>query len=725
MKKSHSNDCNHDHNIKNKESLRTNGSDIVTKFKVLNMDCADEISAIEKALNIDGVLEVQTNLISSTIQIMHTNKISRAELKNRIETTVARIIENEDSVVHVQQNIRVKIVVAAGILLLIGLVFELLKFSDLVSKILLAASIFVAGSLVFPKAIKSLKRISLDMNVLMSLATVGAIYIGEYSEAAAVVFLFALSELLESLSVQKARRAIQGLMKVAPNKALKIIKEGQTETVNVETILVSELIRVRPGENIPLDGFIVAGNSFINQASLTGESKQVQKMVGDPVFAGTINRTGCLDIRVCKKFNETKIAQVVHLIEQAQSQRAISQKFIDQFAKIYTPAVLLIAIATFLVPVVFYSADAYLWFYKALVLLVIACPCALVLSTPVSIVSSLTALARRGILVKGGMVLEVLGKIKALAVDKTGTITTGQFAVKKVFSLSDYTENNILQLAASMEVYSKHPFAQAVIKYAEEKNISLKKVINFVDYPGRGIEANIDGQSFVLGNHHYVHELSICTPELEKYLNELQSQTTSVAVVCIKPSDNQKGQALGVLELGDELRHDIVKSLNQIRHAGVRQITMLSGDNQKAVSEVGRQVGLDQSIGDLLPEDKVQAIGKLNAKYKVVAMIGDGINDAPAMAKSAVGIAMGFIGSDIAIETADVVLMTDDISLVAVAIKKGQRTLNIIKFNIAFALGIKIIFFVLTFFGHSNLWLAVAADTGAALLVIMNSLRLL
>lgn len=726
-KQKHEHCCDHTHVAVTTsiQPIQAKSNEVLTTIKVSNMDCADEIKAINESLKIDGVIKVQANLMSSTVQIVHRPEIKIELLKKRIETTVVRVIKEDSDQSKNQNRNRIILVAASGIFLLFGLSIGWLKLTGFYDKILFLFSIFLGGTLVFPKAYGSLTRKTLDMNVLMALAVIGAIFIGEYAEAAAVVFLFSFSELLESLSVQRARRAIQELLKITPQKAALIKESGEAVEINIEDVQISQIIRVKSGESIPIDGIVVKGESSVNQAPLTGESIPVLKTVGENVFAGTINQEGSLDIQVLKRFGDTKISQVIKLVEEAQSQRAVSQKFVDRFAEIYTPAVLVLALLTFLIPPLLFGGAWHDWLYKALVLLVIACPCALVISTPVSIVSSLTALAKKGVLVKGGAILEILGKIRALAVDKTGTLTEGKPKVQKVMRLNSFNEDQILEIAASLEAHSTHPLAQAILNYAKSKNIQIKTISEFINVSGRGVEAVIDSHTYLLGNHRFAHESGICTPELEKILQSFEEHSLSVMVVGHKPHDNCTGEAIAIIALGDSLREDVKKTLLKIRDVGVEKVIMLSGDNQRTASSIGSQVGIEEAFGDLLPENKVQHIERLKSSFGVVAMIGDGINDAPAMAKSSIGIAMGFIGSDTAIETADVTLMTDDLKQVAVAIHAGQRTLRIIQFNIIFALATKAIFLILTFLGYSNLWLAVAADTGAALIVIMNSLRLL
>lgn len=705
--------------------MSSSDKDIVTTFKVANMDCADEIKAINESLKIDGVISVQANLMSSTIQVRHSPDISSNVLKKQIEKTVVRVLVEENKPLSSQNRNRILMVFISGLFLFFGLILSWNDVYERISNVCYFISIFFGGNLVFPKALGSLRRKTLDMNVLMTVAVVGALGIKEFSEASAVVFLFSLSELLESLSVQRARRAIRDLLKITPQKAEVLNSDGTLVEQNVADLQLNQIIRIKSGERIPVDGIVISGSSNVNQAPLTGESVPVFKSNGDNVYAGTINQEGSLDVQVTKLFSETKISQVIRLVEEAQNQRAVSQKFVDRFAAIYTPVVMILAVLTFIVPPLLFLGGWHDWLYKALVLLVIACPCALVISTPVSIVSSLTALARNGVLVKGGAILEILGKIKVLAVDKTGTLTEGQPKVQKIICFGSISEDQVLEIAKALEAQSTHPIAEAIVDFSNQKDIRTKQVDKFTNVTGRGVEAIIDGHIFLLGNHRFAHEVGICTPEIEKVLKNLEAQSLSIVVVGHKPHDNCPGEALGVIALGDSVRTDARQALLDIKNAGVESVVILSGDNQKTVSSVGHELNLDQAFGDLLPEDKAKHIDDLKSKYGIVAMIGDGINDAPAMAKSSLGIAMGFVGSDTAIETADMTLMTDDLRQISLAIRSGRRTLRIIQFNIAFALVTKAIFLVLTFSGYSNLWVAVAVDTGAALLVILNSMRLL
>jgi Zn2+/Cd2+-exporting ATPase len=552
----------------------------------------------------------------------------------------------------------------------------------------------------------------------------GAAGIGEWSEGAAVAFLFALSELLESFSVARARQAIQSLLKLAPETALR--KNGNAfDEVPVKEVTVNDIIAVKSGARIPLDGTVSTGASSVDQAPITGESMPVEKKQGDQVFAGTINGEGSLEVRVTKGHSDTTLAKIIHLVEEAQSQKALSQRFVDVFAKYYTPSVMALALLVFLTPPIVAGAAWGTWFYRALVLLVIACPCALVISTPVSIVSGLTAMARRGVLIKGGAFLEAIGQLKALAVDKTGTITEGRPSVTRVIPLNSTEEAEIARIAAAVDTHSDHPLAQAVVKYAKERGIDFPRSENYQARTGRGAEGEVAGHRYFVGNHRFTHELAICSEEVERFLARVEEQGQSVVVVGHKPHADCAGEALGIIAIGDTMRTNAPEAIRSLHATGVRKIVMLSGDNQRTVNAIAKQAGIDEAHGDLLPDQKIERIRALLAEHKQVAMIGDGVNDAPAMAAATIGIAMGAAGTDTAIETADVALMKDDLSKVAEAVRLGRRTVRVIQFNIGLAIAIKSVFLVLAILGYTSLWLAIAADTGATLIVIANALRLL
>ncbi|MBL7664290.1 MAG: cadmium-translocating P-type ATPase [Bacteriovoracaceae bacterium] len=707
-----------------KESERTT-SDNITAFKVSGMDCSDEVAAIQRIFRIDGVIKVDANIMNETVTIYHDNTLLSANIKLLIEKAGVKVVSTSSESFFKEHLSRIFQISASGFFLGVGLLLNWLESShDLIVNGFYFGSISLAGFIIFPKTWRSIRKFHLDMNVLMSVAVIGAVLINEVSEAASVVFLFSLAELLEAMSVAKARKAIRDVLKVAPREASLIESPNTLKRVDVESLKIGDLILVKPGESIPVDGTIHEGNSSVNQASLTGESLPVPKQIGETVWAGTINESSVLKIRVDKGFQDTKISKVIALVEEAQAQRAPSQKFVDKFASIYTPGVMILAILVALIPPVFWSASWEVWIYKALVLLVIGCPCALVIATPVSVVSGLTSLARRGVLVKGGVHLESLGKLQVVALDKTGTITKGTPKVIEMKSFSNSPEEKTLQIISSLESMSTHPLAKAIMDFTHKKNISYQHPENYKIVTGKGAEGQLDGHWYFVGNHLMAHEFGICTPEVESFLSSIEDAAMSVIVLGHKPHDSCKGEILAVFAVGDQIRPTVKDAIKSFHDAGIK-VAMLSGDNQKTASAVAKEVGIDYAKGALLPEQKVLEVKTLVAQYRYVGMVGDGVNDAPALAHATVGIAMGIAGSDTAIETADIALMKDEISELPKAIAHGKRVLRVIQFNIIFAILIKAIFFVLAFLGLSNLWLAVAADMGASLLVTFNALRLL
>jgi Cd2+/Zn2+-exporting ATPase len=700
-----------------------------TELAVTGMDCSEEIAVLERVLKpLPGVQGISVNLVAGRVTVAHDARVSREALVAAIAPTGMKARpagSAPDAHAGEANRTRTLLVAASGLFAGIGLVLHWLKIVPEPLLIAInAAAIAAGGWFIFPKAIAAARRFAPDMNLLMLVAVAGAAVIGEWSEGAAVTFLFGLSELLEAFSVQRARRAIESLLALAPETAL--VKRGENFTeVPVAEVRLDEIVAVKSGSRVPLDATVTAGASAVNQAPITGESMPVEKKPGDGVFAGTINGEGALEVRVTKASGDTMLAKIVRLVGEAQAQKAPAQRFVDVFARYYTPAVMAVALLVLLVPPLFFGGAWGVWFYRALVLLVIACPCALVISTPVSIVSGLTAMARRGVLIKGGAHLESIGKLRALAVDKTGTITEGKPRVAKVVAMNSTDETEIVRIAAGIDTHSEHPLALAVVAYAAEKKVIFERSEDYQSLSGRGAEATIGGHRYFVGNHRFAHELGACTPEIEQRLAEIEGAAQSVVVVGHKPHAACKGEVLGILAIGDTIRANAADALRAIHAAGVEKVVMLSGDNQRTADAIAKQAGIDEAHGDLLPDDKIARVRALTAEFKHVGMIGDGVNDAPAMAAASIGIAMGQAGTDTAIETADVALMQDDLGKVAEAIALGRRTVGIIQFNIAFALAIKAVFLVLALLGHTSLWLAILADTGATLLVIANALRLL
>lgn len=587
-----------------------------------------------------------------------------------------------------------------------------------------AGAMVAGGWMLVPSAWAALRRLRPNISLLMVTACIGAAFIGEWAEAATVVFLFGVAEWLEGWADRRSHRAIRALLEVAPDTA-RVRRDREIVEVPVETVAVGEMVAVRSGQRVPLDGVVVRGTSAVNQAPITGESMPVKKGPGDEVFAGSINGEGSLEVEVTRPSRDSLVARIIRLVEEAQERRTRTERFVDVFARYYTPGVALMAVLVAVVPPLLAGGGWSEWLYRALVLLVIACPCALVIATPVAVVLGLTVLARKGVLVKGGVFLETLGKLNVLAVDKTGTVTMGEPQVLAVEPVGDGSEEAVLQVAAALDLHSTHPVARAMVAAAERRGIENLESVEYRTHPGRGAEGVVGGHRYFVGNHRFAHELGVCSPELEARLAAHEEQGRTAIVVGHAPHDDCTGDVLGIVAVGDAVRENAREAIAALRHAGIRRVVMLSGDNQRTAEAVAKEAGIDEARGDLLPDDKLRAIETLRGDDGAVGMVGDGVNDAPALAAADVGIAMGHGGTDTAIETADVALMKDDLTKLAEAIELGRRTLGIVRFNIGFALGIKALFLVLAVAGYTSLWLAILADTGATLLVILNALRLL
>ena len=580
---------------------------------------------------------------------------------------------------------------------------------------LAVAAIYLAGIEVYKKGVKALFQLKLNINALMSVAVTGALAIGQWPEAAMVMALYSIAELIEAKAVDRARNAIKGLLALAPEEALVLAADGSWSSHAVAEVQLEAIVRIKPGERVPLDGIVTKGNSAINQAPVTGESIPVDKAPGDQVFAGTINETGELEFRVTAAASNTTLARIILAVEQAQGTRAPTQRFVDRFAAIYTPAVFAIAVA---VAVLMPLLMGLTWFealYKALVLLVIACPCALVISTPVTVVSGLSAGAKRGILIKGGTYLEDARLLKAIALDKTGTITEGKPKLVEWHVWGDADEASIKTLAGGLASRSDHPVSQAITSGLA---VEGQAVEDFSALPGRGVSGVINGQKLVLGNHRLVHESGLCSPELEAELGRHEQQGRTVTLL----ADDKR--VLAWFAVADTIRETSKQAISELKALGVSTV-MLTGDNVATAKAIASQAGVDDARGDLLPEAKLVAIKEMQQRYGPTGMVGDGINDAPALAQADIGFAMGGAGTDTAMEAADVVIMNDDLQRVAETVRLSKRTHAVLWQNISLALGIKSVFFVLAVFGTATMWMAVFADMGASLLVVANGLRLM
>jgi len=703
-------------------SFDNDGKQHSLRLFVDGMDCADEVAIIEKKLaKAEGIKNIQFYLVSREIEILYDPKVIQpSEIissLNQIGMKASIKAESREKQPLFGRKRFLIATVASAVFALTGFIFTRLGMSPNVTIPIFILAILSGGFYIARKGLAAVRTFSLDMNFLMTIAVVGAALIGEWIEAAAVVFLFSLAQLLESYSMDRARNAIRSLMELSPDKAL-VRRNGREEEVDVSQVQIDEEIIIKPGEKIPLDGIVIKGHSYINQAPITGESMPVDKKDGDTVFAGSINQKGSLEVRVTHLAKDTTLARIIHMVEEAQAQKAPSQSFVDKFAKYYTPVVVIIALLTAIVPVILFNQPFMDWIYRALVLLVISCPCALVISTPVTIVAGLTQAARNGVLIKGGVHLENAGKLKVLVFDKTGTLTKGKAEVIDVIPLNNHDKEHVLRIAASIESRSEHHLAQAILAKAKEWKLKIAEPLDFQSITGKGARANIEGEDFYIGSHRLFEEKRFCTPELDNKMDELGRESHSVVVI-----GNSK-QALGILVISDAIRSNANPTLRNLRRMGIRKIVMLTGDNEGTAKAIAKELDVDEFKSELLPQDKVTAIRDLQAKFGKTAMVGDGVNDAPALATSTLGIAMGAAGTDAALETADVALMKDELSGIPFVIRLGKKALWIIKQNIALALAIKVVFFALAIPGLATLWMAVFADMGASLIVIFNGMRL-
>ena len=732
---------------------------LTSVFEVEGMHCADEVAALERRLSpLSGVQGITADIVGRRLRVKHDPAhVSRHELVQAIGETgmTARAAGEgprmQPAPTFWRRNRRLVLTTISGVLTGFGMLLFLLGAEPGLTTPLYIAAVLTGGFYVAKSGLLAARQRRLDINFLMSVAVLGAMVIGEWAEAATVAFLFALAELLESWSMDRARNAIRSLMDLAPPQAL-IRRNGQEETLPVEVIRPGDILIIKPGEKIPLDGRVVRGASSVSQAPITGESMPVEKQVGDDVFAGTINQQGTLEVEVTHLAGDTTLARIIHLVEEAQAQKAPSQRFVDQFAKYYTPLVIAAAMLITTIPPLFFSQPFDAWFYRALVLLVISCPCALVISTPVTIVSGLAAAARNGVLIKGGRYLEEIGRLKAIAFDKTGTLTRGIPAVTDIITVqgssfmvhgsrseqetpADRTapadaaighrssvnpaEREILRIAAAIEARSEHHLGQAIVQKTRALGIEWPEVDEFLAQTGRGVQARVEGRTYFIGNHRFAEEMGFCGPDVEAILADLERQGKTAVVV------GTDTEAIGIIGIADQVRENLPETLRSLKTTGVRHLVMLTGDNRGTAEAVARRLGIDEYLADLLPEDKVDKVRDLTRRYGDVAMVGDGVNDAPALAASSIGIAMGAAGTDQALETADVALMADDLSKLPFAIALGRRAVRAVKQNITLSLATKALFLALAIPGYATLWMAVAADMGASLMVIFNGLRLL
>ena len=704
----------------------TNNSDIAVStenkavYRIQNMDCPTEEALIRKKLaHFPHVIQLEFNLMQRVLTVHHNNAVL-ADIEsalNAIDMNPVHIVDSSQMQSNTPMSSQVNWaqLAVAGVFALASEIVELVGGFEWLTLTFAIIAILLGGLKTYKKGLIAIRNINLNMNALMSFAVTGAVIIGQWPEAAMVMVLFTLAEAIEAKSMDRARNAIQALLSITPETATVKQTDGSWLEVDVKSVPLNAIISVKPGERIAMDGEIVVGHSTINQAAITGESLPVEKGVGDAVFAGTINEVGSFEYKVTALATNSTLSRIIHAVESAQASKAPTQRFVDVFAKIYTPIVFVIAIFIGIVPPIF-DGEWFAWIYKALVLLVIACPCALVISTPVSIVSGLAAATRHGILVKGGMFLEQGRKIATLALDKTGTITYGKPQQTDFIKVNEQVDQAyVIQHAISLAARSDHPVSRSI--YLANSSQELITVDAFQAVLGRGVTGCINGEQWYLGSQTMLNEQGLDTAELESSISALEQQGKTVVLLF-----NQIA-VYGIFAVADTIKQSSIEAIATLKSFGVKTI-MLTGDNRYTADIIAKQAGVDEVQGNLLPEDKLALISQLSAN-QTVAMVGDGINDAPALAKANIGFAMGAMGSDIAIETADVTLMDDDLRKIPQFIKLSKSTFAILAQNITFALAVKLLFFILTFLGETTMWMAVFADIGVSLLVVINGLRLL
>ena len=716
----HMHSQNQSYRVPDEPALLTGATGAAAIYQIHGMDCSSCAKSLENHMkSLPAVKAVSVNFSTGKMQIVEeglgdhgvVREVSKAgysasPLSGR-RTKQQKAADRSGTV----------LTIASGIFLLLGLLASFAGLPEIVSILLYAGSILTGGYKPVRSAFYAIKSRSLDMNVLMSVAAIGAAAIGEWLEGATVVWLFSIGNMLQARSIEKTRDSIRNLMDLAPPEAW--VKRGETLVrIPVEEVGIGELIVVKPGEKIPLDGEVAKGSSSVNQAPITGESVPVDKEPGDAVFAGTVNESGSLEVKVTRLVEDTAIARIIHLVEEAQEKKAPTQAFVDRFAEVYTPIVLVLAIGVIFLPPLFGFGTWGEWFYKGLELLVVACPCALVISTPVAIVSAIGNAARNGVLIKGGTFLERAGAITAFAFDKTGTLTQGKPQVTQLLT-ADGTADELLRIARTVEEHSRHPVAAAIVRYAAEKGIAPVKAEEHRAIVGKGVQATIAGETYYVGKPALFAERGISMAAWEEPLHTLQQEGNTLVVV------GTAERIVGVIAVADSIRDITVKAIGKLKQAGVGELVMLTGDHAGTARKVAEQTGVSRYFAELLPEQKVTAVKQLQQEGHVVAMVGDGINDAPALATADLGIAMGGAGTDTAMETADIVLMADNLEKLPYTVKLSRKALVIIKQNIWFSLLIKLAALILIFPGWLTLWMAVLSDTGAALLVILNSMRLL
>ena len=697
-----------------------NGSRL-TRLRIAQMDCPTEEALIRKKLGgMEEVHSLDFNLMQRVLSVVHV-----ADALPAIQAAIRELgmdSENVDGAADKSPD-RPEAAKPWWPLALGGcaaLIAEIIHWAGLpewAAALLALSAIAVSGIDTYRRGWIALRNGNLNINALMSIAVTGALVLRQWPEAAMVMVLFSIAELIEAQSLDRARNAIRSLVQLAPEHATVRQPDGSWIDRPAVDVGIGDVVRIKPGQRVALDGTVASGHSTVNQAAITGESMPVEKVPGDPVFAGTLNESGSFEYTVTADTGHSTLSRIIQAVESAQGARAPTQRFVDGFARIYTPVVFLFAVAIAIVPPLTLGASWHDWVYKALVLLVIACPCALVISTPVTIVSGLAAAARHGILIKGGVYLEQGHKLALLAVDKTGTITHGKPALTDTMQLEQVDGVDSLSIATSLAARSDHPVSFAIAEAGRKTGMALLDVTGFAALAGRGVKGTVDGVEYLLGNHRLIHETGVCSPGIEAQLVALEQQGKTVIVL----TDGKR--PLILFAVADTIKDSSRIAIQSLHDLGIRAV-MLTGDNARTAAAIAQQVGIDEALGDQLPEDKLHAIEGYIREGRFVGMVGDGINDAPALARADIGFAMGAAGSDTAIETADVALMDDDLGKIARFVQLSRTTRTVLIQNITLALGIKAVFLGLTMVGYGTMWMAVFADMGASILVVGNGLRL-
>lgn len=693
-------------------------------YRIEGLSCTNCAGKFEKNVKqLPGVTSATVNFGASKISVEGQTTIEELEEAGAFENLIIRDDQENDEQVRSKESFikrNIALIISLGFIL-VAVISQLSLGEDhLLTKALYILAIIIGGFDLFKEGFSDLIKLDFSMESLMTIAIIGAAFIGEWAEGSIVVILFAISEALERFSMDKARQSIRSLMDIAPKEAL-IRRNNVEQLVSVDKIDIDDIMIIKPGQKIAMDGLVINGHSSVNQAAITGESVPVEKQLDDEVFAGTLNEEGVLEVKVTKKVTDTTIAKIIHLVEEAQGERAPAQAFVDKFAKYYTPFIIILALLIVVVPPLFFGGDWNKCLYQGLSILVVGCPCSLVISTPVSIVSAIGNAAKNGVLVKGGVYLEEIGHLRAIAFDKTGTLTKGKPVVTDFIATSSETDINYLSIISSLESLSQHPLASAILNEADKTNVDYKsiQIEDFQSITGKGLTGIHQNIRYYIGSPKLFSASVIEETAVKVQYRQFQEQGKTAMYF------GTDEQILGVIAVADEVRDSSAAVISELHKLSIEHTIMLTGDNTKTAESIGKQLGVTEIKGDLMPQEKLDSIKALRTTYNKVAMVGDGINDAPALAASTVGIAMGGAGTDTALETADVALMGDDLQKLPFIVRLSRQTLKVIKQNITFSLGIKLLALLLVIPGWLTLWIAIVADMGATLLVTLNGLRLM